>query len=238
MLRDLSFSHPDLPVGQILMNDLASTTDEEHAHQSESTYVDPFDDVFGSTPTSPALNGEQDEHQSNAFNGQDHHSDIPRLRSLHVTNGYREGIAASKEQHVQAGFDEGYTLGAELGLKAGWCLGWLEGLKYALATAVEKARSGSSDMDVEEVLRMYEEVSGRLGDARRELGLERLCGKEFFGEDGVWVYDVPGSGEGQAEEATFEQIAAAHPVLRKWECEVRELAARMGLRVAQDGEEV
>ncbi|KAJ1904717.1 hypothetical protein IWQ60_012407 [Tieghemiomyces parasiticus] len=49
--------------------------------------------------------------------------DWNRLHGIHGTAGYREGIAESREAHIQAGFDKGFREG----LQAGMALGILEG---------------------------------------------------------------------------------------------------------------
>jgi hypothetical protein len=54
--------------------------------------------------------------------------DIPRLRREHHTAGYREAIAISKDQYLQAGFDSGYPFGATVGLEVGAILGTLQAL--------------------------------------------------------------------------------------------------------------
>ena len=126
MLRDLPpFGHDDLIVN---MN---SPEEQEAAQAHQQPRHDPLDDVFGSAPSSPSLP------PSMNGGGNTEHSDVPRLRRIHVTSGYREGISVSKEEHIQAGFDEGFSLGGEIGMRAGWCLGVLEGINQALARADE-----------------------------------------------------------------------------------------------------
>src|ERR1700761_2373964 len=118
MLRDIPPFHlqPQADL-EILMNN-PGTEDEPTRPSTE--YIDPLDDVFGSAPASPTLAAQRNDDNTTVQSPSTraaHPSDVPRLRSTHVTNGYREGIAASKEQHIQAGFDEGYSLGAEVALK-------------------------------------------------------------------------------------------------------------------------
>jgi len=176
--------------------------------------ADLFDDIFGSAPASPAqvgLDG-NDEVDLGRPNGVEH-SDIPRLRSTHVTNGYREGIAESKERCIQEGFDEGYSLGAELGMKAGWCLGVLEGIRRAL-------KGSESDEEANTAVEKYQR-------AQKELKMERLFGKEYFGSDGIWLYEVPGT----EDDTTFRKVALAHPVLRSWVEEAHASAKRYGLTI-------
>lgn len=178
------------------------------------------DDIFGSAPNSPTLEPRLDSphtHQDPSSATTNERSDIPRLRTTHVTSGYRDGIAASKAQFVQEGFDEGYALGAVLGLKVGWCLGALEGVSRALG------QSGDSGDVVREVMAVREE-------ARAELDMRELFGKEWFGEDGVWLYDVKGTGKRDGDgDVTFREVADAHPVLSGWVVRVKDLASRLGL---------
>ncbi|KAK8907766.1 hypothetical protein QC760_003649 [Botrytis cinerea] len=88
--------------------------------QSESTpHNDDFDDVFGSEPGSPTLDG-RDMRDGDMFGvGNTEISDIPRLKEKHETEGYRDGVTKGKSESVQKGFDEGYGLGAVLGLRIG-----------------------------------------------------------------------------------------------------------------------
>ncbi|KZF20432.1 hypothetical protein L228DRAFT_240952 [Xylona heveae TC161] len=89
------------------------------------------------TPTKKATNsqvGSESKVDANAP------SDIPRLRSVHSTAGYRDGIAFAKNEYIQAGFDEGYALGAVIGLRIGWILGALEGLWIALEKSGRNAK--------------------------------------------------------------------------------------------------
>lgn len=85
-----------------------------------------LDDIFGS---SPPLDTATAHHEPPAAQQQEQQpSDLPSLRRQHVTAGYRDGVSASKSQHVQDGFDAGFPVGAQLGMRAGTVLGILEGL--------------------------------------------------------------------------------------------------------------
>ncbi|KAK5732044.1 Essential protein Yae1, N terminal [Elasticomyces elasticus] len=221
MLRDLP------PIDHDEGHDLFMTG----ARGNNETYSDPFDDVFGSAPGSPVLAG-NDALNTESHTGPSVHSDISRLRNTHVTQGYRVGITASKERHMQDGFDEGYNLGAELGLKAGWCLGALEGICRALpATQVE---TGNAQDRAEDVI-SSKNVEALLELAKEELEISHLCGKEHFGEDGLWLYEVPGQ-DGEEHELTFERVAAAHPSMQKWTQEVMRLAEKAGLQLVNEEE--
>lgn len=99
----------------------------DNPHQSQSpttTTVDnSLDDIFGSSPPpsseiNPPLPTETPAEPS----------DLPSLRRQHVTAGYRDGISASKGEHVQNGFDAGFPVGGQLGMRAGTVLGILEGV--------------------------------------------------------------------------------------------------------------
>ncbi|KAL9627309.1 MAG: hypothetical protein Q9204_006660, partial [Flavoplaca sp. TL-2023a] len=101
-------------------------------------------------------------------------SDIPRLRAIHSTEGYREGISYAKHQAAQPGFDEAYPLGAILGLRVGYILGVLEGLRNTWGIKREQKSS-------EEGVGVTREDDRRFGDvltqAREELKIEKLCGQ-------------------------------------------------------------
>lgn len=164
-------------------------------------YTDLLGDVFSdSPPASPS-------HTTTATLQSHEPSDIPRLRTTHTTAGYREGIAASKTQSLQPGFDEGYSLGAVLGLRVGYIIGVLEALYVALS-ATEKQRIGRI-----------------LKEARDALSVEKVFARGVWGEDGVWGYEVAG----KEEEVTFEEVTDAHPVLKNWTSRVKEEMDRFGV---------
>ncbi|KAF2397514.1 hypothetical protein EJ06DRAFT_533118 [Trichodelitschia bisporula] len=179
---------------------------------------------FSSVPSPPAdappPSPPQAEADDDVFaTGPSEISDIPRLQATHHTSGYRDGISASKAEHVQAGFDEGFALGAELGAQVGWCIGVVEGL----------AR-GAREED-------KEQLQGEAGRVREELDMKRVFGREWFGEDGVWRFDVPGD-EG---EITFREVARAHPLVRRWVERAKRLADELGVDLevlkGEEGEE-
>ncbi|KAI7507563.1 hypothetical protein KC347_g6814 [Hortaea werneckii] len=216
-------------------NDMFVTGAHGSQNAEEDARVDPLDDVFGSAPASPILGGNdppgnvEDEADGSSRPRNGDRSDIPRLRSLHVTGGYREGIAVSKEKHMQEGFDEGYTLGAELGLKAGWCLGALEGVGHALvASAVSHSTAGKTSGSDQNGIVTLDSTRRLLEAAEEELKVENLFGRTYFGEDGIWLYHVPGQ-EREDEETTFEKIAAAHPLVCKWTESIFALSEKVGV---------
>lgn len=171
------------------------TEDRQHIN-------DDLDDVFGSAPGSPVF-GE------NEVRGNDEQSDIPRLKEKHETEGYRDGVTKGKGESVQAGFDEGYGLGAVLGLKIGKILGLLEGVYAAICTAEG------------EEWKVERELAEKLFEAaKKDLSAQSVFGTEWWGQDGIWKYDVPGEKEGK--EVVFPDVAAAHPLVQKWERVVNE----------------
>lgn len=170
---------------------------------------DDLDDVWGSEPGSPGA--EDDERDGNG-----EQSDIPRLKEKHETEGYRDGVTKGKAENVQVGFDEGYGLGAVLGLKIGRILGLVEGI-YA----------GVMSAEGEEWREEKARLEGLYGKAKEELRTECVFGREWWGEDAIWKYEVPGEQEGR--EVVFPDVAAAHPLIFKWEKIVDEEVARWGL---------
>lgn len=183
-----------------------------------------LDDVFGCSPprdptAAPVSHEGEEDAAVTAAAGTMHEttttvsrdvSDIPRLRSVHVTAGYRDGIAESKAGHVQDGFDEGFPLGAVLGMKAGWVLGVLEGVAVAYrAAALGKAKMAGK---VEDAAEAFEAARRQLVEARKELDMVSLFGQGYFDEEGIWKYHV----DGQEGEVTFEEVAAQHPLISKW----------------------
>lgn len=179
-------------------------------------------------------------------------SDMPRLRATHSTAGYRDGIAAARTPWLQRGFDEGYSLGAVLGLRVGYMLGVLEGLWAAFVSGEKKVRknAGESEGEGTEDARGNEEaerLSKLLAEAKTELALEKVFGKEWWGEDGMWKFAVepPRGGDGNGnqthghddendddggEEVTFVEVADQHPLLDRWSNIVRAEMQRLGVR--------
>ena len=143
-------------------------------------------------------------------------TDIPRLRGVHVTAGYRDGISNAKAASVQAGFDEGYALGAEMALVVGELMGRLHGIVSAAATvAVKTAQSTGS----------YAALAELQVRAEKELSEEMLFGVGFFAPDGLWIYPVEGSGV-DGGEVSLVDVVRAHPSIRKWTCALREIGPR------------
>lgn len=197
---------------------------------------DNLDDVFGSAPPSPLHHGDDDEgfllfadgsrrDRADRSRGRmDEVSDIPRLREKHETEGYRDGVTRGKATTVQQGFDEGYTLGAVLGLRVGRVLGLLEGIAAAIAVGDSVMDGGAGEKKANGE---RGRVDGLLRTAKDELKLEDVFGREWWGEDGIWKFEVPGEGEGM--DVVFTDVADAHPLIKKWEGLIDEEANRWGL---------
>ncbi|KAL8951457.1 MAG: hypothetical protein Q9222_002558 [Ikaeria aurantiellina] len=168
-------------------------------------------------------------------------SDIPRLRSIHVTNGYRDGIASAKEQALQPGFDEAYPLGAILGLRVGYILGALEGLCGAHGSRKHQEGKGQPVKVTEREGQPLQGERERLREillrAREELRIEALFGSEYWRSDGMWAYEVRSQeGQGMGEDdVTFWDVADQHPVVRKWMGRVREEVRKAGIQDAEEG---
>ncbi|QSZ32447.1 hypothetical protein DSL72_002021 [Monilinia vaccinii-corymbosi] len=169
---------------------------------------DDFDDVFGSEPGSPAVHGSGGYGGDVFVNGNTEVSDIPRLKEKHETEGYRDGVTRGKAQRVQEGFDEGYGLGAVLGLKMGRVIGILEGVLGAVSVSAKKSQDaqwGGEKRRLEELLK----------NAKEELKTEKVFAREWWGEDGIWRFEIPREKEGK--DVVFSDVAAAHPLLQKWQ---------------------
>jgi hypothetical protein len=125
----------------------------------------------------------------------------------------------------------------------GGILGVLEGL-LLLSRRRQRGgeRDGKGDGNDGDGRVEGEVLAGLLKEAREELSLQRLFGGEFWGEDGVWLFEVSnaaaaadekdGKGKGKEEEkeeggeVMFRDVARAHPVVRKWRGVVDGLLAR------------
>lgn len=166
-----------------------------------------LDDIYGSEPSSPALTAATHVQSARAH---EILSDLPSRQRALDTDAYREGLANSKGQFVQEGFDEGYSLGANLGLRVGYILGVLHGFVAAWKTY--------NDQNHAEAKKVYD-------TAQTELAIERLLGQEYVDEEGIWKWDVKGEGE-EDDDPTFREVAAQHPVVRKWIASVERLAVQ------------
>ena len=171
-------------------------------------HEDPLDDIYGSAPSSPTLDGT---HALNLDHTQPRTheilSDLPSRQRALDTDAYREGLATSKGLYVQEGFDEGYSLGANLGVRVGYILGILQGFVAAW--------KGHND----ELLRQSKEAQAT---AQKELAIQELLGQQWVTEDGIWSWEV----HGEEEDPTFGEVAEQHPVVQKWMIAVEDMAKK------------
>jgi hypothetical protein len=76
------------------------------------------------------------------------------------------------------------------------------------------------------------EVSRAVRDANYELAVEKVFGKEWWDEGGVWKWEVTGG-----DEVSLDDVVGAFPLLKKWGDRVQVLVAKRGLDVKElDGE--
>ncbi len=114
---------------------------------------------------------------------------------------------------MQPGFDEGYSLGAVFGLRVGYILGALEGLCSAHPLGTEE-RNGLGLL---------------VKEARGQLAIENIFGREWWGEDGIWKYEV----QGEEEEVTFREVVDAHPIVKRWVERVDQEMKSAGIKVGR-----
>jgi hypothetical protein len=171
----------------------------------------PLDDIYGSAPASPTFH-DTDPLSLGAYEPRSHEilSDLPSRQRALDTDAYREGLANSKGQYVQEGFDEGYSLGANLGMRIGYTLGILQGFVAAWKGHDEN---------------LYRETKQSYDAAQKELAIEVLLGQDWVNEEGIWKWDV----HGEDEDPTFREVAEQHPVVRKWTQQVEDMASRWGV---------
>lgn len=163
-----------------------------------------LDDIYGSAPTSPYLDTHASDRSHEIL------SDLPSRQRALDADAYREGLASAKGQYVQEGFDEGYALGADIGLRIGYILGVLRGFVGAW--------NGRDQETHKEVYGLYEE-------AQKALAIEQLLGQTWVDKEGIWMWEVHGA-DG---DATFREVAAQHPIVKKWDDKIEELATRWGV---------
>ncbi|KAF4634681.1 hypothetical protein G7Y89_g3417 [Cudoniella acicularis] len=184
--------------------------EEESTH--ERVYEnDDLDDVFGSGPPSPTFEHDDGTNENiwHGNSGNAEVSDVPRLKEKHETEGYRDGVTKGKAQTVQAGFDEGYGLGAVLGLRIGKILGLLDGICSAVGVGL---KSGGTEV----LLGEKERLDKLFASATVELKTESVFARQWWGEDGIWKFEVLGEGY-EGMDVVFSDVAGAHPLVTKWE---------------------
>ncbi|KAJ5768120.1 hypothetical protein N7533_000703 [Penicillium manginii] len=125
MPTSLDSSSPSAPASPATT--MTSTQTDHPAPEVDNS----LDDIFGSSPPEGTTIDTRPSHAQLQRPTADP-SESPALRRQHVTAGYRDGVSASKGEHVQEGFDAGYPVGAQLGMRAGTILGILEGLTRGL----------------------------------------------------------------------------------------------------------
>jgi len=207
--------------------DVEELTPVEEANQGHIN--DDFDDVFGSEPGSPIFPSDDHEdgdslEENRRAGGNTEWSDIPRLKEKHETEGYRDGVTKGKAESVQKGFDEGYGLGATLGLKIGKILGLLEGIH----TAVVAAAKDTTNEEHEEWGKEKGRLEKLVREAREELKTQSVFGRQWWGDDGIWAFEVPGEKE-EGREVLFPDVAVAHPLVVKWQGVLDKEVERWGL---------
>lgn len=169
---------------------------------------DPLNDIYGSAPSSPSLHG-IDPLSLNFQRERAHEilSDLPSRQRALDTDAYREGLANSKGQCVQEGFDEGYSLGANLGIQTGYIFGVLKGFVAAWR--------GSNKA-------LYRETKEVYNIAQKELAIQELFGQQWINEEGIWNWKV----HGEEDDPTFKEVAEQHPVVQKWTAIVTDMAKK------------
>lgn len=70
-------------------------------------------------------------------------------------------------------------------------------------------------------------VDSLFAEAQKELKTQSVFGRKYWGEDGIWIFEVPGDAEGK--DVVFEDVARAHPFVKKWDGIVDAEVKRWGL---------
>jgi hypothetical protein len=216
---------------------MTSTLSEADDNNYNYNNNNSLDDIFGSSP-------DDHDYQRDPFTEQDHErrndiipstqstaepSDLPSLRRQHVTAGYRDGIAFSKSEHVQRGFDAGYPVGAQFGLRVGTILGILEGLVGGLESTSSKVgpvkKRAVGNKQVEEQDEGAEKEQTQKVERLKELykhALKDLDVEALFG--GLKAEDTDGREKKEVAEEFAEESKPenrlrkkAEPVVAKWE---------------------
>lgn len=184
-----------------------------------------LDDIFGS---SPPRSKRETHAPTRAATEASEPSDLPSLRRQHVTAGYRDGTAASKERHVQDGFDAGFPIGAQMGMRAGTVLGIMEGLlrgfeersgpgvvkKPAVrASSNAAATAAVNETEIVELRRQKrEQIRSLYQAALKELDVQAV----FSGGEGGETAVGP-AGQGVEEKAETQLARKGEAVIAEWE---------------------
>ncbi|KAL4805563.1 hypothetical protein BDV18DRAFT_141276 [Aspergillus unguis] len=170
--------------------------------------ADSLDDIFGSSPP----HSEPSE-QTQPSNVAVEPSELPSLRRQHVTAGYRDGISASKADHVQHGFDAGFPVGAQLGMRAGTIIGILEGVMrgYESSSAIKKPgqKSTAPAAENEGTRAKREEIARLYRQALKELKVQDV----FADIDGTKLQE-------EKEKPEIQLLGKGDAVLSEWEKKV------------------
>ncbi|KAK4658995.1 Essential protein Yae1, N terminal [Podospora pseudocomata] len=177
-----------------------------------------FDDVWGDDEDNDFIPSST----TTVSSSSERERDINRLKTLHSKTGYIDGITHAKSTSVQAGFDEGFTLGANIGSRAGILLGIIEGFVAAFGLQ-SISTSPPQPWETAE----WGRLEVLLNEARRELDVRSVFAKDWFCEDGTWNYPV--GDEESGGEVLFPDVAASHPLIKKWDAIVRREGERFGL---------
>ncbi|KAI9893091.1 MAG: Essential protein Yae1, N terminal [Vezdaea aestivalis] len=192
---------------------LGSHMETQQSYFHSGSRVEDQSDVFASRSPSPSHDARENRELIKEP------SDIPRLRNLHNTAGYREGVSAAKSNFMQEGFDEGFSLGAVVGKRVGLILGLLNGL--ALATAATEAAEHTMKL---------------LRQAQDELTVEKVFGQEFWdwtvvsAEGNPWKFTLKVDAN---EEPSWIEVLNAHPLISKWTMSTKETMRRWSINIEE-----
>ncbi|KAI0797255.1 hypothetical protein BC629DRAFT_1258943, partial [Irpex lacteus] len=90
-------------------------------------------------------------------------SEWSKISSDFMNVGYREGITAGKETHLQQGFDDGF---ANTGAPLGRQIGLLRGFASALFSFLKSATCGVEQSEQHNLLLEARNISAELNDIR------------------------------------------------------------------------
>lgn len=201
-----------LPPASLHQHNIAITPEPATA-DNMSAADSSLDDIFGSSP--PQL--ERLPPHAPAHSTVEP-SELPSLRRQHVTAGYRDGISASKSDHVQHGFDAGFPVGAQLGMRAGAILGIIEGVlkgyESSPATGVkkpgQKSATATTSKEADEAKRAQrDKLLSLYRKAEKELDVQAV----FAGLDGKEL-------EGKEEKPENTLLKKGDTALADWEKKV------------------
>ena len=120
-----------------------------------------------------------------------------------------------------------------MGLRAGYILGVLEGLCHADRSsnpqphvAGERGGEGKASVEIDN-----QRLKGLLVQAKEEMMVSHLFGKDYWKNDGLWEYQV----QGREEDVTFWEVTDQHPVIQKWLQTIREEVQKTGLQGLEEG---